>query len=679
MIRRPPRSTLSSSSAASDVYKRQLSDRVLRVRGGDAWLLRHPTLALEPVVPAEEPDVRSLYRNALQYTVSGDSESLSTCVSSLCLDTTWERSRHDYADTRNGLTEGTASLVRAPYDRPRAVAPSVYHTIKFGAFEISWDSEQMVPSIVTLLSDVVEGDTLLHIACRRGLKQVAAQLVKAGADPCIPNALGETATDVAMSDQEHQEMTSDEQERSTRLSQFDQVASRAVEAIGAGSDEVGQLLQILVEILGKLRKVKAPEVNILEKRLDRLMAASTASRRSKIHCDPPAEDPSDELREEQELDGTLVSPIILYRYLGKLFSMADVDGSGDLDKCTVVTLMHSAKLSFSDKQILCCIDAYGQNGRINYREFIPVVIGVMHGATTDQNSEFPALYALTDRLIQRYLTQLFKFKSCDGALARSELRELLQLCSLHIEPSLLDLLEVIADSTGDGVVDTEAFIILLLFVVHGMRATVSAPLESAPESVDQVALLDEHALARSTLRQGSAAWEVVGDISDSAQLSLLHSSLLEQDGQLLGVKGPAPATRREDDVDTLTAQAACLTERRTVRDCAKEIFSILDKNLDGRLTCDECCKVLGLKLGTRLYNETSSGEGSKLAHGLLSLEGVEPMEHTVSFCDWLGYFETQAKRAAQNGVKDERNYLHNVAVYVSAMRDRLRAAASEAM
>src|SRR5674536_18602 len=42
MIRRPPRSTLSSSSAASDVYKRQLLGREFRVEGlhGDAVVVK---------------------------------------------------------------------------------------------------------------------------------------------------------------------------------------------------------------------------------------------------------------------------------------------------------------------------------------------------------------------------------------------------------------------------------------------------------------------------------------------------------------------------------------------------------------------------------------------------------------------------------------------------------------
>ena len=58
MIRRPPRSTLDRSSAASDVYKRQLADRGVDEPGGevgafidqDVLLLRRPeAMIVDPV------------------------------------------------------------------------------------------------------------------------------------------------------------------------------------------------------------------------------------------------------------------------------------------------------------------------------------------------------------------------------------------------------------------------------------------------------------------------------------------------------------------------------------------------------------------------------------------------------------------------------------------------------
>src|SRR5450756_1122410 len=53
MIRRPPRSTQSRSSAASDVYKRQVSDSVLRGRGGAGYATgrKWSTMPLGPDAP----------------------------------------------------------------------------------------------------------------------------------------------------------------------------------------------------------------------------------------------------------------------------------------------------------------------------------------------------------------------------------------------------------------------------------------------------------------------------------------------------------------------------------------------------------------------------------------------------------------------------------------------------
>ena len=53
MIRRPPRSTLSSSSAASDVYKRQQMERMEK---GDSEASLVHQVRMDPMVPTETQD-----------------------------------------------------------------------------------------------------------------------------------------------------------------------------------------------------------------------------------------------------------------------------------------------------------------------------------------------------------------------------------------------------------------------------------------------------------------------------------------------------------------------------------------------------------------------------------------------------------------------------------------------
>eukprot|EP00658_Telonema_sp_P-2_P052467 TRINITY_DN4068_c0_g1_i1.p1 TRINITY_DN4068_c0_g1~~TRINITY_DN4068_c0_g1_i1.p1 ORF type:complete len:102 (+),score=17.97 TRINITY_DN4068_c0_g1_i1:118-423(+) len=69
MIRRPPRSTLSSSSAASDVYKRQVLKQLII---GRAVISAHAIIRLElTALPgASKPDIRSSARGAFPVPVS---------------------------------------------------------------------------------------------------------------------------------------------------------------------------------------------------------------------------------------------------------------------------------------------------------------------------------------------------------------------------------------------------------------------------------------------------------------------------------------------------------------------------------------------------------------------------------------------------------------------------------
>src|SRR5674536_14797 len=68
VIRRPPRSTLSSSSAASDVYKRQVRDRVRLPKGVEATMevVRHPgSVVLLPMRDPQHVILVKQYRYAV--------------------------------------------------------------------------------------------------------------------------------------------------------------------------------------------------------------------------------------------------------------------------------------------------------------------------------------------------------------------------------------------------------------------------------------------------------------------------------------------------------------------------------------------------------------------------------------------------------------------------------------
>src|SRR5664280_103403 len=124
MIRRPPRSTLSSSSAASDVYKRQ------PLRPGDATVSR--------LLPGEHASVRIPYD-----VVYGVHEPLGTLVTvhltfidAFGRDWTKQVPKHTWERTRltagviYGNDNGTRSLIPVPLNREgytRPVKPR-YHS-----------------------------------------------------------------------------------------------------------------------------------------------------------------------------------------------------------------------------------------------------------------------------------------------------------------------------------------------------------------------------------------------------------------------------------------------------------------------------------------------------------------------------------------------------------------------
>ena len=99
MIRRPPRSTLSSSSAASDVYKRQMSDMASRFAdkdGEDAEDENESTSSFEEVQrPVERPSAALAARQEVKTGVSDER--------------TAEAARSNNASSTAGISNGPAA------------------------------------------------------------------------------------------------------------------------------------------------------------------------------------------------------------------------------------------------------------------------------------------------------------------------------------------------------------------------------------------------------------------------------------------------------------------------------------------------------------------------------------------------------------------------------------------
>jgi len=663
----------------------------LAIRGGDKWLVRHRTVredlgefeGMEYYEEHQTTDLRKLYRYALEFTVAGNAEAVADCIPGMWLGTTWERTSHDYADARNNVTGGNASLMRALHDRPAKFAPALYHTVKFGAYETNWDSSQPPPAIASALADAVYGDTLLHIACRRGHREVINELLIGGADVQAKNGEGKTPSDVACSDltRDTLQLPPADPMLAKILAEFDAVAEAVVPCLPEETRKCDQLLQRLVELVRAARRYKSPEIKKLNARLDRLVEMAYAAHRAKLQGET-----AEDAQVQGQMTGLIVAPLILYRYLTKLLGGAQYDhqGSGEIDRCAAIAALNKCVVGLDDDTVTRVVDTAQQLGgtadsRVLSNQVVFVIIGLSQGLRQQQSesqpsSGFPELHELSQRMLERYLVQLFRLRKdvklweeMPPIVSRSDLMNLLSMSQLNLPTTVIDLLATLAETDTEEV-DTDTFVTLVRSIAAGARIAYNKDerVERQDSALERQAdIIDKMQAVQVTLREGSEAWTQMGDFTASAQLSLLHTALMQQDGELLGQgAGKEPEAlcdsqfgvyANQMDTEVLMAQAASLTERRKIRETAKEVFSILDKKQDGKLSQAECCRVLGDRLGERLHTEMKSHDGS------------------VSFNDWILYFDKQGKRAANNGAADERDYLHKVAVFVSAMRDRLRA------
>ena len=167
----------------------------------------------------------------------------------------------------------------------------------------------------------------------------------------------------------------------------------------------------------------------------------------------------------------------LAELLSGLFAQADADGSGALSMKEFKTVLESAELSLSPKEInrvLRAADSDG-NGEISYEEFIPLGVELVHtmyakeaAATQAAEEENAARLAAQDHLVhgmtkeqvESVMAEIFHKSDADGSGAL-DVKEFKQCCkdaAIGLTKAEINQLMFAVDVDGDGQITWEEFV-----------------------------------------------------------------------------------------------------------------------------------------------------------------------------------------------------------------------------
>ncbi|KAJ4456091.1 putative radial spoke protein 7 [Paratrimastix pyriformis] len=157
----------------------------------------------------------------------------------------------------------------------------------------------------------------------------------------------------------------------------------------------------------------------------------------------------------------------LPKLLEALFIEADTDGSGFLDHNEFQAILHKAQLGLTDHQIRILMteaDEY-PDGRIEYREFVPIAAQILKAAF--QNAARNAAQQMVRQQIHGMYRQelnellIHKFQEADpdgtGRIPRHKLRAVLEDGEIGLTRHEINLLIATSDDNGDGFFSWEEF------------------------------------------------------------------------------------------------------------------------------------------------------------------------------------------------------------------------------
>jgi Ca2+-binding EF-hand superfamily protein len=177
-----------------------------------------------------------------------------------------------------------------------------------------------------------------------------------------------------------------------------------------------------------------------------------------------------------------VPPLMLEKYLNKLFQVADRNGDGVLQPEEFANLLSRSGFNFTQQQIATIIDAADVNrdGVIEYEEFVPAMSTLLQGdflsGPSESENAMPAIADVPPEMLKRYLKKLFAVGDVngDGVLQPEEMSRLLELSGFNLAPSQVAAIVDEADVNKDGVIEYDEFVPVAIGILQA-RSRTGAP------------------------------------------------------------------------------------------------------------------------------------------------------------------------------------------------------------
>lgn len=241
----------------------------------------------------------------------------------------------------------------------------------------------------------------------------------------------------------------------------------------------------------------------------------------------------------------------LQDFIMDMFLRYDTDESGYLDRKEFKQLMQSAELGLSKKEVRRIMSEADENddGVLEYREFVPVMVEIVHGLKAKEAAsreaareedeareavEMHLLHGMPREELEAMMAGVFNAADADGSgvLDRKEFAKCLKASELGLTRKEINVLLSEVDADGDGNISYAEFMPLCFnILVDRFKDDVLA--ESAlqnPDALTQMLLEEFEAKERSAMGPESD-----GVVTGKVPMSFVKSALTVLSDEMLGL------------------------------------------------------------------------------------------------------------------------------------------------